>query len=74
LLRLHKVDFERAAEVRIVDVVQHDVHVVLAKTLVIDEILDGEHVHAHLLSFLQELLLGHLEVAGDVLSTDCLSH
>lgn len=57
---------ERAAVLRLIQVVKHRVHVELAETLVFNEVLDGKHVHSHLLSLLKEPLFRLGEVAGNL--------
>lgn len=69
-----QLDFQGAAEVRIANVVKHDVHVILAEASLVDEVLNCEHVQSHLLSLLQEVLLRLGVVAGQVQRADRLPH
>jgi hypothetical protein len=47
-----QLDFKRTPELRVVQVVKHDVHVVFAETASLNEVLHLEHVKAHLLRLL----------------------
>ena len=55
---------KRAAILRLIQVVEHRVHVVLTQTPRFDEVLYSKHVHTHLLGLLEELFFGLCEVAG----------
>ena len=55
---------KRAAILRLIQVVEHRVHVVLAEAPRFDEVLDSKHVHTHLLCLLEEPFFGLCEVAG----------
>jgi len=63
-----------AAVVRVLHLRNQDLHVQLAKTALLNEVLNSENVHAHLLGLLKELLFDLFEVEWDILSAQDGSH
>lgn len=74
LLLWHERDLQGTLVVRVIDHVEHDIHVQLTHTFIVNKVLDSEHIKTHLLSLLQELFLDRNKVWWHVLISNSLSH